>query len=111
MQSALGFFSNIGVPELLVILFVALLLFGSRLPEVARSLGRGIAQFKRGVQEASAEATKAIEAADEQPQPPQTTPGAAPAAKDAPTAAPPQPDQPQPPGQSCSPSSGNPSLN
>ena len=91
MHSTLGFLSNIGVPELLVILFVALLLFGSRLPEVARSLGRGIAQFKRGVQEASEEASKAIAAAEQQAAPSKTAQGAAPAAKDAPAAASPQP--------------------
>ncbi|MCH6562257.1 MAG: TatA/E family twin arginine-targeting protein translocase [Myxococcales bacterium] len=39
---------GIGMPELLVILVVALLVLGpKRLPEVARSLGRGIAEFRR----------------------------------------------------------------
>ncbi len=33
----------------LVILFVALLLFGHRLPGMARSLGSGITEFKRGL--------------------------------------------------------------
>lgn len=35
--------------EIVIILVVALLLFGRRLPEVGRSLGRGIVEFKRGV--------------------------------------------------------------
>ena len=35
--------------ELMVVGLVALLLFGKRLPEVARSLGKGIVEFKRGV--------------------------------------------------------------
>jgi sec-independent protein translocase protein TatA len=35
--------------ELLIILVIALLLFGKRLPEVARSLGKGIVEFKKGV--------------------------------------------------------------
>ena len=35
--------------ELVVILVVALLLFGKRLPDVARSLGKGIVEFKKGV--------------------------------------------------------------
>ncbi len=35
--------------ELLIVGIVALLLFGKRLPEVARSLGKGITEFKRGV--------------------------------------------------------------
>lgn len=35
--------------ELLVILAIGLLLFGRRLPEVGRSLGKGIVEFKRGL--------------------------------------------------------------
>lgn len=35
--------------ELLIVGIVALLLFGKRLPEVARSLGKGITEFKKGV--------------------------------------------------------------
>jgi len=39
---------GIGMPELLIILVVALLVLGpSKLPEVARSLGRGIGEFRR----------------------------------------------------------------
>ena len=39
-----------GFPELLVILVVALLVFGpAKLPELARSLGRGLAEFRRAV--------------------------------------------------------------
>jgi len=41
---------NLGFPELLVILVLALLLFGAgRLPEVGRSLGKAIAEFKRAM--------------------------------------------------------------
>ena len=40
---------NIGLPELVVILVFALLLFGRRLPEVMRSLGRGVVEFKKGL--------------------------------------------------------------
>lgn len=39
---------NIGFPELMVILLVALLVFGpKRLPELGRSLGRGLSEFRR----------------------------------------------------------------
>lgn len=40
---------NLGLGEVLVILLVALLVFGGRLPEVGRSLGRGLVEFKKGL--------------------------------------------------------------
>ncbi len=43
---------GIGFPELLVILFVCLLLFGAdRLPQIGRSLGEGIREFKKAFRE------------------------------------------------------------
>ena len=45
-------FRNIGWPELLLIALVILLLFGGRrIPELMRSLGSGIRQFKAGMRE------------------------------------------------------------
>lgn len=38
-----------GGMEWIVLLVIGLLIFGRRLPEVGRSLGRGIVEFKRGV--------------------------------------------------------------
>ena len=39
---------GIGMPELLLILAVALIILGpKKLPEIARSLGRGLAEFRR----------------------------------------------------------------
>lgn len=35
--------------EIVIVLFVALLLFGHRLPSLMRSMGRGVVEFKRGV--------------------------------------------------------------
>jgi sec-independent protein translocase protein TatA len=40
---------NIGPMELMFILGLGVLLFGKRLPEVGRSLGRGIVEFKKGL--------------------------------------------------------------
>jgi Tat protein translocase TatB subunit len=55
---------GIGMPELLVILVVALLVLGpKRLPEVARSLGRGMAEFRR----ASSDLRSTLSAAIEEP--------------------------------------------
>jgi TatA/E family protein of Tat protein translocase len=41
---------NIGFTELLVILAIALLLFGNRLPNVGKALGEGIRNFKKGLE-------------------------------------------------------------
>ncbi len=47
---------GIGVPELLVILVVALLVLGpKRLPEVAKALGKGLAEFRRATSDVTEE--------------------------------------------------------
>ncbi len=40
---------QLGLLEMLIVMGVAVLLFGKRLPEVGRSLGRGIVEFKKGL--------------------------------------------------------------
>ncbi len=45
---------GVGLPELLVVLLVCLLLFGAnKLPEIGRSLGEGIREFKRSMKDDS----------------------------------------------------------
>ena len=47
-----SFIQSVGLPELLIVLVIALLLFGAgRLPEIARSLGKSLKEFKKGVKE------------------------------------------------------------
>ena len=40
-----------GGMEVWIILLIVLLLFGRRIPQIARSLGQGISQFKKGLNE------------------------------------------------------------
>lgn len=70
MLHTLGF---IGLPngmEWIVILIVALLIFGKRLPSVAKGLGEGIVQFKKGLKGVTEEVhatEREIEAAASEP--------------------------------------------
>ena len=70
---------GIGLPELLVILVVALLVFGpAKLPELARSLGRGLAELRR----ASTDLRQSLNEATQEPRvsPPAPKPEEAPPA-------------------------------
>ena len=67
---------GIGVPELILILVVGLIVFGpGKLPEMGRSLGKGIREFRK--------ASNALPAAINAPEPPPAPPAAAPAAQPA----------------------------
>ncbi len=50
-MSTLLFFGMPGWSEILIVAFVGLLLFGRRLPEVGRSVGKAIVEFKKGVRD------------------------------------------------------------
>ena len=56
---------GIGMPELIIILVIALIVIGpQKLPEIARSLGKGLAEFKRAsddFQRNMAEESRALE--------------------------------------------------
>jgi sec-independent protein translocase protein TatA len=60
-------FGSIGMPELIIGLVVILLLFGAkRVPELARGLGSGVREFKKGTQEGEVEKKEEEEKEEEQ---------------------------------------------
>jgi sec-independent protein translocase protein TatA len=77
--NSVGVLAALGLPggaEWILILAFGLLIFGKRLPEVGRSLGKGIVEFKKGlkgvedeVEEASSQPDKRIESKPSQPLP------------------------------------------
>jgi sec-independent protein translocase protein TatA len=59
-------FGNLGFPELLIIMVVILLLFGAkRIPEIAGSMGKGIREFKKNINDATREVTEETRAPGE----------------------------------------------
>lgn len=75
---------GIGMPELILILAVALIILGpKKLPEIARALGKGISEFRRATSdlknelrhvEEETEESSPQAAADDEPPPSATTP-------------------------------------
>lgn len=62
-------FSSVGPTEIILILIVALLVFGpQKLPEVGKSIGRGLREFRRASQEMKDEFIGGLD--DESPPPP-----------------------------------------
>ncbi len=54
-----------GPMEIMVILAVLLLLFGRRLPEIARSMGKSLTEFKRGMNDTREDIENSINQADD----------------------------------------------
>ena len=67
MFSLFGYFGMPGPLEMFVIALVVLLLFGNRLPGVMRSMGRGIVEFKKGIQGIEEDVDNAVNQADQPP--------------------------------------------
>lgn len=65
MQPLFLFFS-LGTPEIIVLGIVGLLLFGRRLPEVGRSLGKSFVEFKSGLNDMKSELRDVDRLVDEQ---------------------------------------------
>jgi TatA/E family protein of Tat protein translocase len=50
---------GLGLPEILLILVIALLIFGAaKLPEIGRALGKALSEFKKGTQEFTEDKSK-----------------------------------------------------
>jgi sec-independent protein translocase protein TatA len=67
-------FGSIGMPELIIILVIALIIFGPRkLPELGKSLGRSLNEFKRASTDLQNTLEQEIKL-EEQKEPPKTPP-------------------------------------
>jgi sec-independent protein translocase protein TatA len=89
MQPIFAFLGGLGTGEMILLLLIGVLLFGRKLPEVGRYLGKGIVEFKKGIKglEDDVDTTAAPRqepAALEPPRPPQRVPTTAPKFEDAP---------------------------
>jgi sec-independent protein translocase protein TatA len=60
-------FWQFGPFEIALVGIAALILFGKRLPDVARSLGKGITEFKKGIKDVEDEVEKPLK--DSEPEP------------------------------------------
>ncbi len=71
----LGFLQNLNIWEILLLLMLGLLLFGKRLPEVGKSLGKGIVEFKKGLRGIEEDVDQQSQPGAQRPAPAQAQPG------------------------------------
>jgi sec-independent protein translocase protein TatA len=84
-------FLNLGAQEMIILLIIGVLLFGRKLPEVGRYLGKGIVEFKKGIKGLEDEVDGSMNSVPrhepaplEQPRPPQRVMTTAPKFEDSP---------------------------
>ena len=61
LEPTLAFLGPIGWQELLILAVIGVLIFGKRLPEVGRSIGKGIVEFKKGLAGVDEEVDAAVQ--------------------------------------------------
>jgi sec-independent protein translocase protein TatA len=66
-MNAMFAFFNLGPMEIVILLVVGVMMFGRRLPEVGRYLGKGIVEFKKGIKGIEDEVEPAITRVESQP--------------------------------------------
>ena len=67
----LAFIGGLGAQEIFVILLVVLVIFGAKkLPEMARSLGQGVKEFRKSVREITESADEPAPESKSTPKPP-----------------------------------------
>ena len=62
-------FENLSLPHILMVLMIVMLLFGAkRIPEIAGSMGKGIREFKKNINDATREVTAETRAGEPESQ-------------------------------------------
>ena len=86
-------FGSIGMPELIIIFVIALIIFGPRkLPELGRSLGKSLSEFKRASNELKSTLEEEIRIEEQQQRPkPTVAPPTVTATEEAATSPAPEP--------------------
>lgn len=74
-----AFFQNMGAPQILLIVFLILLLFGAkRLPELARGMGKALREFKSATKDIEDDIRSAFDSDEQKPSQQKKSPPASP---------------------------------